>query len=42
VFNENFGAPYAAKMGAFLSPLGLPCQSPPWGYIAGVDFASID
>ncbi len=37
VFNENFGAPYAAKMGAFLSPLELPCQSPPWGYVAGVD-----
>ncbi|MFO1173375.1 MAG: membrane-bound PQQ-dependent dehydrogenase, glucose/quinate/shikimate family [Hyphomicrobiaceae bacterium] len=40
VFNENFGAPYASKMGAFLSPLGLPCQSPPWGYIAGVDLTS--
>lgn len=37
VFNENFGAPYAAKMGAFLSPLGLPCQAPPWGYVAAAD-----
>ncbi len=35
--NENFGAPYAAKMGPFLSPLGIPCQAPPWGYVAGVD-----
>jgi quinoprotein glucose dehydrogenase len=35
--NENFGAPYAVKLGAFTSPLGLPCQQPPWGYIAGVD-----
>ncbi|HEX7640169.1 MAG TPA: PQQ-binding-like beta-propeller repeat protein, partial [Burkholderiaceae bacterium] len=35
--NENFGAPYAAKMGAFLSPLGIPCEAPPWGYVAGVD-----
>lgn len=35
--NENFGAPYAAKMGAFTSPLGIPCQQPPWGNIAGVD-----
>src|SRR5581483_7952194 len=35
--NENFGAPYAAKMGPFLSPLGLPCQAPPWGYVAGAD-----
>jgi quinoprotein glucose dehydrogenase len=24
-FNENFRAPYAAKMSAFLSQLGLPC-----------------
>jgi quinoprotein glucose dehydrogenase len=35
--NENFGAPYATKMGAFLSPLGIPCQAPPWGYVAGAD-----
>lgn len=40
VFNENFGAPYAAKMGPFVSPLGLPCQSPPWGYVTGVDLTT--
>ncbi len=40
VFNENFGAPYASKMGAFLSPVGLPCQAPPWGYVAGVDLTT--
>ncbi len=40
VFNENFGAPYAAKMGPFRSPLGLPCQAPPWGYVAGVDLTT--
>ncbi|HET6618823.1 MAG TPA: PQQ-binding-like beta-propeller repeat protein [Dongiaceae bacterium] len=40
IFNENFGAPYAAQMAAFLSPLGLPCQSPPWGYVAGVDLTT--
>lgn len=39
-FNENFGAPYAAKMGAFLSPLNLPCQAPPWGYVAGADLTT--
>ena len=39
-FNENFGAPYAAKMGPFLSPLGFPCQSPPWGYVAGADLTT--
>lgn len=40
VFNENFGAPYAAKMGPFVSPLGLPCQAPPWGYVAGVNLTT--
>ncbi len=35
--NENAGAPYAVEMGPFLSPLGVPCQQPPWGYVAGVD-----
>lgn len=40
VINENFGAPYAVKLGAFRSPLGLPCQQPPWGYIAGVDLVT--
>ncbi len=39
-FNENFGAPYAAKMGAFLSALHLPCQAPPWGYVAGADLTT--
>ncbi|EJL77528.1 membrane-bound PQQ-dependent dehydrogenase, glucose/quinate/shikimate family [Polaromonas sp. CF318] len=35
--NENFGAPFAVKLSAFLSPLGIPCQAPPWGYVAGAD-----
>jgi len=35
--NRNEGAPYAVIMGPFLSPLGIPCQSPPWGYVAGAD-----
>ena len=35
--NENFGAPFAVKMAPFTSPLGIPCQAPPWGYVAGVD-----
>ncbi|HTN62260.1 MAG TPA: glucose/quinate/shikimate family membrane-bound PQQ-dependent dehydrogenase [Devosia sp.] len=39
-FNENYGAPFAANMGAFLSPLGLPCQAPPWGYVAGADLTT--
>lgn len=35
--NRNEGAPYAVFMGPFVSPLGLPCQAPPWGYVAGAD-----
>ncbi|WP_430475871.1 glucose/quinate/shikimate family membrane-bound PQQ-dependent dehydrogenase [Thalassospira lucentensis] len=35
--NRNVGAPYAVSMGPFLSPLGVPCQAPPWGYVAGAD-----
>ncbi|MBB3227955.1 quinoprotein glucose dehydrogenase [Luteibacter sp. Sphag1AF] len=31
------GIPYAIELSAFLSPLGIPCQAPPWGYVAGVD-----
>jgi quinoprotein glucose dehydrogenase len=35
--NRNDGAPYGVFMGPFLGPLGIPCQTPPWGYVAGVD-----
>lgn len=31
------GIPYAIELSPFLSPLGIPCQTPPWGYVAGVD-----
>ena len=27
-------------MGPFLGPLGIPCQAPPWGYVAGVDLVT--
>lgn len=36
-FNENYGGDYAIDIRPFLSPLGLPCQQPPWGAIAGAD-----
>jgi quinoprotein glucose dehydrogenase len=39
-FNENYGAPYAAEMRPFWSLLGLPCQAPPWGYVAAADLAT--
>jgi len=38
--NRNDGAPYGVYMGPFLSPLGIPCQAPPWGYVAGADLAT--
>ena len=39
-YNPNAGAPFAAALNPFLSPLGLPCQAPPWGYVAGIDLVS--
>jgi quinoprotein glucose dehydrogenase len=27
-------------MGPFISPIKLPCQQPPWGYVAGVDLTT--
>jgi quinoprotein glucose dehydrogenase len=34
------GIPYGIEVSAFLSPLGIPCQAPPWGYVAGIDLRS--
>ena len=39
--NPNYGAPYAVDMGPLVSPLGLPCQAPPWGYVAGIDLKTM-
>ncbi|WP_110972498.1 glucose/quinate/shikimate family membrane-bound PQQ-dependent dehydrogenase [Pseudomonas huaxiensis] len=36
----NAGAPYAVTMHPFMSPLGVPCQAPAWGYVAGIDLLS--
>jgi quinoprotein glucose dehydrogenase len=38
--NPNYGAPYAVYLNPFLSELGLPCQAPPWGYVAGMDLTT--
>lgn len=40
--NSNEGADYAVEMGPFLSPLGVPCQQPPWGTIAAADLSTGD
>ncbi|MFP3537221.1 glucose/quinate/shikimate family membrane-bound PQQ-dependent dehydrogenase [Pseudomonas sp. SIMBA_021] len=36
----NTGAPYAVIMHPFMSPLGVPCQAPAWGYVAGIDLTN--
>ncbi|PMY47632.1 MULTISPECIES: glucose/quinate/shikimate family membrane-bound PQQ-dependent dehydrogenase [Pseudomonas] len=36
----NTGAPYAVIMHPFMSPFGVPCQSPAWGYVAGIDLTT--
>ncbi len=33
----QFGTPFAVEMGPFMSPLGMPCQQPPFGTITAVD-----
>ena len=38
--NPNYGAPFAVFLNPFLSKIGLPCQAPPWGYVAGLDLVS--
>ncbi len=40
--NANAGAPYAVELKPFMSPIGVPCQQPPWGYVAGVDLTTGD
>jgi len=37
----NLGAPYMVRLEPFLSVLGLPCQTPPWGYVTALDLRSM-
>jgi len=32
-----YGTPFGVVLHPFLSPVGLPCKQPPWGYMAGID-----
>ncbi|MDF7675163.1 membrane-bound PQQ-dependent dehydrogenase, glucose/quinate/shikimate family [Neisseriaceae bacterium ESL0693] len=34
------GTPYGVVIGPFLSPLGLPCKQPSWGFVTGVDLTT--
>ncbi|MGN2305347.1 glucose/quinate/shikimate family membrane-bound PQQ-dependent dehydrogenase [Pseudomonas chlororaphis] len=36
----NTSAPYAVIMHPFMSPFGVPCQAPAWGYVAGIDLTT--
>lgn len=33
----QYGAPFGVTLNPFLSPLGLPCRQPAWGYISALD-----
>lgn len=33
----QYGTPYGVDLHAFLSPFGIPCKQPGWGYVAGID-----
>lgn len=35
------GTPFAVDLQPLLSPLGIPCQAPPWGYMAAVDLRTL-
>lgn len=34
---HQYGIPYGVDLHAFLSPLGLPCKQPAWGYISALN-----
>ena len=33
----QYGVPFGVTLNPFLSPFGLPCKQPAWGYISGLD-----
>lgn len=33
----QYGVPFGVTLNAFLSPIGLPCKQPAWGYMAAID-----
>ncbi|WP_209946120.1 glucose/quinate/shikimate family membrane-bound PQQ-dependent dehydrogenase [Bradyrhizobium elkanii] len=36
-----YGAPYGVLLHPFVSPMGLPCKRPPWGFMAGIDLKTM-
>ena len=39
-YGRQAGTPYAMRREPLLSPLGIPCNPPPWGTLAAVDLAT--
>ena len=39
-FGRQVGTPFAMRREPLLSPLGIPCNPPPWGTLAAVDVAT--
>jgi quinoprotein glucose dehydrogenase/quinate dehydrogenase (quinone) len=39
-YSPQLGTPYAADPRPFLSPVGLPCNSPPWGLLTAIDLST--
>ena len=35
------GTPFAVDLHPLLSPFGIPCQAPPWGYLTAVDLTTM-
>ncbi len=38
--SAQFGLPYAQHLTNFMSPIGIPCQEPPWGSVTAIDLTS--
>jgi quinoprotein glucose dehydrogenase len=36
-----YGTPYGVVLHPFLSPIGLPCKRPPWGFMAAIDLKTM-
>ncbi|MGA2552969.1 MAG: membrane-bound PQQ-dependent dehydrogenase, glucose/quinate/shikimate family, partial [Burkholderiaceae bacterium] len=36
-----YGTPYGVVLHPLLSPVGVPCLRPPWGYMAGIDLKTM-
>ncbi len=39
-FAPQVGTPYGMRRGPVLSPLGMPCNAPPWGALSAVDLSN--